>query len=86
MVACCDTETGHEIVGNSEDGGLEQKRCPKSLNAAVQRNADNEGDIEPVDMLIPVCFGDGSVGDVRLFWIIFCASVWLRRFSHGTGL
>lgn len=77
VVACCDPEACHEVIGNGPDGRLELKRCPKSLNTAVHGNADDEVDVQPVDMLIPVRLGDWGVGDVRLFRIIFVVSIWL---------
>lgn len=77
MVACCDTETSHEIIGNRPESGLELERHPKSLDAAINRYADDEGDIQPVDMLVPVRSGHGSFGDVRFLGVIFGVSVWL---------
>ena len=77
VVACCDTETGHEVVGNGPDGSLELKWCPKSLDATVQRDADDKIDIQPVDMFIPVRLGDGRIGDVRLLGVILCVPIWL---------
>lgn len=77
MVTCGDTETGHEVVGNGPDGSLELKWRPKSLNATIQRNADDEIDIQPVDMLIPVRLIDGGIGDVRLLGVILGVSIGL---------
>lgn len=54
MVARRDTKTGHEVIGNCADGSLELKRCPDGLNAAVQRHTDDEGDIEPIDVFVPI--------------------------------
>lgn len=77
MVACGDTKTSHEVVGNGPDGGLQLKGYPESLDAAIDRDADDEGDVQPMNVLVPIRLGDGSVGDVRLLWVIFGVSVWL---------
>lgn len=64
VVACCDTETGREVVGNCPNGSLCVERSPESCNASCERNADNQCDVEPIDVLVPVFPGHGRVGDV----------------------
>jgi len=65
MVASSDTETGCEVVCNCPDGGVAVERGPPSLNQTQKGNANDEEDIEPVDVLVPVGLGHGGVGDVR---------------------
>ena len=66
MVTGCDTETGHEVVDEGPDGGLPLERSPVCLNDTIEWNTDNESDIEPVDVFVPVEPGHRLVGDVRL--------------------
>lgn len=47
------------------------------MNKAVHRDADDEGDVEPVDMFVPVLFCDGRLGDMRLLGIVLWISIWL---------
>jgi hypothetical protein len=65
MVASSDTETGSEVVCNCPDGGVAVERGPPSLDQTEKGNANNEEDVEPVDMLVPVGLGHRGVGDVR---------------------
>ena len=66
MLTCCDTQTGEEVVDDGPDGGLELQRDPEGLDAAVHGDTDDEGDVQPVDMLIPVLTGDGGISDMDL--------------------
>ena len=77
VVTCRDTKAGGEVVGYCPKRCLELERNPDSLNEAIHRDADNESDIKPVDMFVPVLFCDGSLGDVRLLGIVLWISVWL---------
>lgn len=54
-----DPEACHEIVDVGEQSRLPIKWHPEGLNAPVQRHADDQGDVQPVDMLIPIGSGDG---------------------------
>ena len=65
VVASSDTETGSEVVSDCPDGGVAVKRSPPSLDQTHEGNADDEEDIEPVNMLVPVGLGHRGVGDVR---------------------
>ena len=75
MISRGDTEAGGEVVGNGPDGGLELERNPVGLYAAIERNANNEGYIEPIDVLVPVCTGHGCLCDVWLLRVIFGVSI-----------
>ena len=77
-----DTKTSHEIVGNRPDSRLQLKRCPVCCNESVDRKADNEGDVQPVDMLVPVRLCDCLLGDVRFLGIELLASR-LKRLGHA---
>jgi len=65
MVASSDAETGCEVVGNGPDGGVKTEGSPPRLDQTHEGNATDEEDIEPVDVLVPIGLGQGSVGDVR---------------------
>lgn len=77
VITCGDTQTSHKVIGNSPHGGLEVEGCPVRLDAAIDRHADDEGDVQPMHVLVPICPGDWSVGNVRLLWVIFGVSIWL---------
>jgi len=83
MVASCDAETGREIVCYGPDGGLELERNPPGLDEAVDGDGDDEDDIEPVDVLVPIRLGDRRLCDVWLLGVIFGVSVWLVGSGHG---
>jgi hypothetical protein len=86
MVPCCNTEAGGEVVGNSPDGGLELERDPPGLHAAVEGDADDEGDVEPVDVLVPVRTGHGGFCDMWLLRVVLGVSVGFRGFGGGGWL
>jgi len=65
------TEAGSEVVQDSPDGSLELERDPESLDAAIDGNAHDESDVEPVDMLVPVRSRHRGFGDVRFLGVIF---------------
>jgi len=86
VITSCDSQTSGEVVGNSPDGSLELERILEGEDTASQRNADNESDVQPVDMLIPIRLGDGCLCDVDFLRVIFRIPVWLRWLGHGRGL
>jgi len=86
VIACCDSQPRGEVERNCPDGGFESERCPKSLDATVDRNANDEDDVEPVDMLVPVRPRNGSLCDMLLLWLIFGVSVRFGGFGHGGWL
>ena len=45
MISCCDTETSGIVVCNCPDSSLELERHPEGLKAAVEGNANDEGDV-----------------------------------------
>lgn len=59
-----DAETGEEVIGDSEDGRLVLELDPVGRNQADQGDEDDEGGVEPVDMLVPVGPCDGLFCDV----------------------
>lgn len=65
VVSRSDSETGCEVVGDGPDGGRQTERSPPSSDKTDHRDADNQGDVEPVDVLVPILLGHGHVGDVR---------------------
>jgi hypothetical protein len=46
MVSGGDTETGPEVVDDGPCSGLPLQRCPESGDAASERHADDEDDLE----------------------------------------
>lgn len=61
-----DSETAVEVVDESEDGSVELERHPVRGDEAGHGNEDDEGGVEPVDMLVPVGPRHGQLGNVRL--------------------
>lgn len=74
----CDTETGVEVVDDSKQGRLPLQLHPVCGDEADHGHNDDEGGVEPVDVLVPVAPGDGLVGDVRLGQVGT-----LSRATHG---
>jgi hypothetical protein len=66
MLTCSDTQTSEEIVHNSPDGSLELERNPDGLDAAIDWDAKNEEDVQPVDVLVPVVASHGGIGNMDL--------------------
>ena len=77
MVATGYAEASEEVVDDGEKGGLPLDGGEAGTNEAHDGNEDDEGDIEPVDMLVPIPPGHGGVCDVRFSWIIMSISVGL---------
>lgn len=83
----CDSETGEVVVDDGPDGGLELQGHPDGLDASVQRDSDDEEDIEPVDMLVPVLARHGRIGDMDLLGLSGPRPRSLRGFGrHAEGL
>jgi len=81
VVTGCDTKTRHEIVCNCPEGRLQLKRRPVCCNKSIDGKADDEGDIQPVDMFVPVRLGNCLVGDVRFLRFVLLARR-LKRLGH----
>lgn len=77
VVPCRDSKTCGEVVCHRPQRGLEVQWYPNGLNEAIYGDAHDEGDIEPVDMLVPILLRDGRFGDVRFLGVVLCVSVWL---------
>lgn len=73
----CDAQSGCKVVQYGKDECLQLQRHPPRLDHAVHRYANDENDIHPVDMLVPVGPGYGSLGDVLLFGVVRLVPVWL---------
>jgi hypothetical protein len=85
MVTGSDTETSGEVEGDRPDGGLEVERSPVGGDETAHGNADDENDIEPVHVLVPVLLCHGSLGDVRLLRVVLCVPDRLLRVRLGGG-
>ena len=77
VIASSDAQASGEVVENSPDGSLELEWHPPRLNAAIDGNANNESDVEPVDMLPPIRLCYRCLCDVLFLGIIFLISVGL---------
>lgn len=64
VVPGCDSQTGEEVVDNSENAGLDLERYPIRCHHPHKRDEDNEVRVQPVDMFVPVIQGNGCFGDV----------------------
>jgi hypothetical protein len=69
----CDAQTGHEVVYDRPDSRLPLERSPEGGNEAVQGHKEDERNIDPVDMLVPIVDGHGLFSDVRFRGIILLA-------------
>jgi len=66
MVTGSDSEAGEEVVCDGEKGRLELERNPEGGDQAGKGDEDDEGGIQPVDVLIPVLQCDRLLGDICL--------------------
>ena len=73
----CNAEPGHEIIQDSPHSRLPLQGRPNGLYTAVEGDTHDQGDIEPIDMFVPVGFGHGCICDVRFPRVISSAPVWL---------
>jgi hypothetical protein len=78
----CDSKTSHEVIRNCPDGRLQLQWCPVCGNEPVDGKPNNEGDVQPVDVLVPVGSRNWLFGDVRLLGIVLLASR-LKRLGHA---
>src|SRR5271154_5525390 len=79
----CDTKAGHEVICDRPDSGFPSQWRPICCDEPIEGNKNNESDIEPVDMLVPIRSGDRLIGDVRLLRIVFLVTIWLRWLCHA---
>lgn len=93
LLTSCDPQAGHEVVDHRPDGSLEVQRHPESLDTASQRDSQDQGDVEPVDVLIPVGEGHLGICDMRLLVLLLLRSLSLslslslsRLDSRQTGV
>ena len=65
-LTCCNAQPGVEVVENGKGGGGALEGKERGRDKAHERDDDDKVDIQPVDMLVPVCPCDGGFCDVRL--------------------
>ena len=82
----CDAKSSCKIIGSSKQSSLPLQRSPPCLDESVERQSDNHGNVQPVDMLVPVGFGHGRVSDVLFLGVVGLVSIGLRALSDGSGL
>ena len=85
VVTSGDTETSSEVEGDGPDGSLQVERSPVGGDEAAHGDANDESDIEPVDVLVPVLLCQGSLSDVRLLGVVLCVPDRLLRVRLGGG-
>ena len=68
-LTCGDTETSEEVIDDGPDSSLDLQGHPKGLDTAVHGDTDDEEDVQPVDMLVPVAACHDSVGNVDLLGV-----------------
>ena len=78
----CYTKSSEEVVYDSEQGSLEVQMHPPSLDQTIKRDANDQRDVQPVHVFVPVGFGDGSIGDMLLLGVVRLASVRFRCLGH----
>lgn len=78
-----DSETSVEVVDDGEDGGIELDRDPVGGDEANHGNDDDEGGVEPVDVLVPVGPGHGRVGNVHLVEVVSASA---QRLVVGSAI
>ena len=94
MVAACDAEAGADVVEDGPEEGFAGKGCAGGEVETVGWDEDNEGGVEPIDLLIPVVDGYILVLDVCGFlgWCGCWCACWLEQawsrcgLSHGDHL
>jgi len=62
-----DSQTGQEVVNECPDCRLPLKRRPVCGDHAIDGYSNDQGNVEPVDVFVPVVSGQRLVGDVLLF-------------------
>ena len=77
MVASCDTKTGHEVVDDSEECCLPFHWCEEGTDDTDDGYVDDESDVKPIHMFVPVLLGHGRVCDVWFSRIIVSITVGL---------
>jgi hypothetical protein len=75
------TKTSAEVVENGPESGLEPQWSPDGSNASHEWDSNDEVDIEPVDVLVPIVEGDGGVCDMGL-WL----GAWFPHRRSGSSL
>ena len=54
MITSSDSKPRSEIISNAPYGGLPIQRRPESSDAANQWDANDQVDVKPIDMLVPI--------------------------------
>ena len=85
MVAGGDAEAADEVVDEGEDGSLEVQRRPPGGDEADEGKTHDEEDVDPVDVLVPVCYRHGRLGDVRLAVVVGLVLVLGVGLDRGQG-
>lgn len=86
MVASGDAEAGEKVVYHSPESSLPSERSEGRSDTSSQGDTADKGNVEPVDVLVPIAPGHWRVCNVRLIWVVFRVSVWLRLGSHWRRL
>ena len=79
----CNTKTSHEVISDGPDGSFPLERRPVRRNESIDRNSNDESNVEPVDVFVPVRLGDGLLSDVRFLRVVLLVTIWLRCLCHA---
>ena len=79
MVSGSDAQSGPEVVEKCPSSGDSPQRCIECSDDAADRYDQDQGSVDPVDMLVPVTECDGLLADM-LF-----SSPWLSFGHCGSG-
>lgn len=79
----CDSKTGHEVIRDGPNSSLPLERRPVRSNESIDRNSNNESNVEPVDVFVPVRLRNWLLSDMRFLGIVLLVTIWLRRLCHA---
>jgi len=85
VIASSDAEASHEVIDNSPQHGLALHGGEDGASEAEQGNEDEEGDVQPVEVLWPIAQGDGLFCDVLLHLALLLGGFGLGRCHGGDG-
>lgn len=67
MVASRDAEGGQKVVGDAPEEGWAGERGVESEVETQERNQDDEGGVEPINLFVPIANGHILILDVCCF-------------------
>lgn len=83
VVSCGDTKAGSKVIDNGPNECRKTKRSPGSVDESDDWDNEDEDDVKPIDVLVPILFRHWLIGDVWLAWAVFLVAIWLRGLGLG---